>query len=99
MALFESYERRIDQINAVLNSYGISSIEEAEKITRTLDLMFTIRLRRFSQFVLRMLAGLTQLVQLSQLRRVAEEQQMLQQQSVKDFSLSVSQVLLLITVR
>ena len=27
-------ERRIDQINAVLNSYGISSIEEAEKITK-----------------------------------------------------------------
>ena len=34
MALFESYERRIDQINAVLNSYGIASIEEAEKITK-----------------------------------------------------------------
>ena len=34
MALFESYERRIDKINAVLNSYGISSIEEAEKITK-----------------------------------------------------------------
>ena len=34
MALFESYERRIDQINAVLNKYGISSIEEAEKITK-----------------------------------------------------------------
>ena len=34
MALFESYERRIPQINAVLNSYGISSIEEAEKITK-----------------------------------------------------------------
>ncbi|MEG0806327.1 MAG: GGGtGRT protein [Lachnospiraceae bacterium] len=34
MALFESYERRIDTINAVLNSYGISSIEEAEKITK-----------------------------------------------------------------
>ena len=32
-SLFEGYERRIDQINAVLNSYGISSIEEAEKIT------------------------------------------------------------------
>ena len=29
MALFESYERRIGQINNVLNSYGISSIEEA----------------------------------------------------------------------
>ncbi len=34
MALFESYERRIDKINAVLNSYGISSIEEAEKIIK-----------------------------------------------------------------
>ncbi|MBH1940567.1 GGGtGRT protein [Mobilitalea sibirica] len=34
MALFESYERRIKQINAVLNSYGIASIEEAEKITK-----------------------------------------------------------------
>ena len=34
MALFESYERRVDQINSVLNNYGISSIEEAEKITK-----------------------------------------------------------------
>ena len=34
MALFESYERRIDQINAVLAKYGIASIEEAEKITK-----------------------------------------------------------------
>ena len=34
MALFESYERRISKINEVLNSYGIASIEEAEKITK-----------------------------------------------------------------
>ena len=34
MALFESYERRIKQINEVLASYGIASIEEAEKITK-----------------------------------------------------------------
>ena len=34
MALFESYERRIDKINGVLNGYGIASIEEAEKITK-----------------------------------------------------------------
>ena len=34
MALFESYERRIDKINEVLNSYGIASIEDAEKITK-----------------------------------------------------------------
>ena len=33
MALFESYERRIDKINEVLNSYGIASLEEAEKLS------------------------------------------------------------------
>ena len=33
MALFESYERRIDQINACLKEYGISSIEECKEIT------------------------------------------------------------------
>ena len=38
MALFESYERRIDKINSVLNSYGIASIEEAEKITKVAGL-------------------------------------------------------------
>ena len=32
--LFESYERRLPQINAKLAEYGISSIEEAEKITK-----------------------------------------------------------------
>lgn len=32
MALFESYERRIDNINAVLNANGIASIEEAKTI-------------------------------------------------------------------
>ena len=61
MALFESYERRIDQINSVLNSYGIASIEEAEKITKDagLDVYEQVK-KRFSQFVLKMHAGLTQ---------------------------------------
>lgn len=34
MALFESYERRIDKINEVMAGYGIASIEEAQKITK-----------------------------------------------------------------
>ena len=34
MALFESYERRIAQINKFLNDNGIASIEEAEQITK-----------------------------------------------------------------
>ena len=33
MALFEGYERRIDQINPVLAQYGIASIEECKEIT------------------------------------------------------------------
>jgi hypothetical protein len=32
MALFESYDRRIKQVNATLNKYGIASVEEAKKI-------------------------------------------------------------------
>lgn len=32
MALFESYERRIDKVNAALNENGISSLDEARKI-------------------------------------------------------------------
>ena len=32
MALFESYERRIDKINGVLARYGISSVEECREI-------------------------------------------------------------------
>lgn len=59
MALFESYERRIPQINAVLNSYGISSIEEAEKITKDAGLDVYNMVRVFSLFVLRTHAGLT----------------------------------------
>ena len=34
MALFESYERRIDKIEAVLKEYGIDSIEQAQQICK-----------------------------------------------------------------
>ena len=40
MALFESYERRIKQINEFLNANGIASIEEAEEITKSKASMF-----------------------------------------------------------
>ena len=59
MALFESYERRIDKINSVLNSYGIASIEEAEKSQKTQVLTYTIRLKLSSQSVSKTLAGHT----------------------------------------
>ncbi len=32
MALFESYERRIDQVNSVLQNYGIGTLEEAKNL-------------------------------------------------------------------
>ena len=45
MAIFESYERRIKQINETLNKYGIASLEEAEKICtdKGLDVINTVK--------------------------------------------------------
>jgi len=45
MAIFESYDRRIKQINEALNKYGIASIEEAEKICKDkgLDVIETVK--------------------------------------------------------
>ena len=45
MALFESYERRIDNINKVLNKYGIASLEEAKEIceSKNLDVAGIVR--------------------------------------------------------
>ncbi len=41
MALFESYERRIDKINEVLNSYGIASSKKLRRSQRMPVLMYT----------------------------------------------------------
>lgn len=38
MALFESYERRIDKVNAVLSTYGIAGLEEAEKVCKDIGI-------------------------------------------------------------
>jgi len=45
MAIFESYDRRIKQINETLNKYGIASLEEAEKICtdKGLDVIATVK--------------------------------------------------------
>ena len=91
MALFESYERRIDQINSVLNSYGIASIEEAEKITKdaglnVYDMVKGIQPICFENACWAYTVG-------------AEELLMLPQQLAKVFRLSVFPVLLLTTER
>ena len=99
MALFESYERRIDQINSVLNSYGIASIEEAEKITKDAGLDVYEQVKKIQPICFRMHVGHTQLALPSQSRRVAAKLPMQQQQSVKAFRLSVSRVLLQIIVK
>ena len=49
MSLFEGYERRIDKINGVLNSYGIASIEEAEKITTVQDAVDQIQKKKANE--------------------------------------------------
>ena len=59
MALFESYERRIKQINEALNSYGIASIEEAEKITKDAGLDVYKMIEAFSRSASRTQNGLT----------------------------------------
>lgn len=43
MVLFESYERRIDKINEVLNSYGITSSKRLSRLRRMPDLTYTTR--------------------------------------------------------
>ena len=35
MALFESYERRIDKINGVLAQYGLTSVEECRTLCQS----------------------------------------------------------------
>ena len=97
MALFESYERRIDKINEVLNSYGIASLlRRSQKMP---DWTFTIRSKEFSRSVSRTHAGLTSQVQQSRSRKTAETQQTQLQRSEKAFRLSVFRDLLLISVR
>ena len=87
MALFESYERRIDQINAVLSNYGISSLEEAEKITKDAGLDVYDQVKKIQPICFEWALQL-------QLKKAAERLLTLLLQSEKAYRLSVSRDLL-----
>jgi hypothetical protein len=93
MALFESYERRIDQINAVLNSYGISSIEEAEKITKDAGLDVYEQVKKIQPICFENACWAYTVGAAIAIKKDAVEPLMQQLQSVKDFRHSVSLVL------
>lgn len=59
MPLFESYDRRINQINVVLNKYGIKDIEEARTICKEKALIHMKSQKEFNQSLLKTLVGLT----------------------------------------
>ena len=99
MALFESYERRIDNINRVLNSYGIASLEEAEKITKDAGLDVYNMIKGIQPICFENACWAYTVGAAMQSRKAAEKQRTLRQPSEKGFSLSVSLVLLQIPVR
>ncbi len=92
MALFESYERRIDQINAELAKHGISSIEEAKQICDEKESTLIRLLKTFSPFVLRTLLGLTLSALQSLLRTALKTRLTLLKRSVSVSSPSVSRM-------
>ena len=60
MALFESYERRIDKINEVFYKVMVFLLSKKHRRSQKMpDLMYTIRSKAFSQSVLKTHAGLT----------------------------------------
>ena len=93
MALFESYERRIDKINSVLNSYGIASIEEAEKITKDAGLDVYNQIKGIQPICFENACWAYTVGAAIAIKKVQEKLLKQQQQSVKDFRLSVSLVL------
>ena len=99
MALFESYERRIDKINSVLNSYGIASIEEAEKITKDAGLNVYDQIKGIQPICFENACWAYTVGAAIAIKKDAEEQQTQQQLSVKVFRLSVFQDPLLIHVK
>ena len=90
MALFESYERRIDKINSVLNSYGIASIEEAEKITKDAGLNVYDQIKGIQPICFENACWAYTVGAAIAIKKAAEEPLTQQQLSEKGFRLSVS---------
>ena len=59
MALFESYERRIDKINSVLNTMESLRSKKQRKSRKMQALTYTIRSKAFSRSASRTLVGHT----------------------------------------
>ena len=89
MALFESYERRIDKINSVLNSYGIASIEEAEKITKDAGLDVYDQVKKIQPICFENACWAYTVARQSQSRKAAAELPMRRQRSARDCRHSV----------
>ena len=99
MALFESYERRIDKINAVLNSYGIASIEEAEKITKDAGLNVYDQIKGIQPICFEKACWAYTVGAAIAIKKDVVKLLRLLLQSVKVFRLSVSRAPLLIPVK
>ncbi len=99
MALFESYERRIDKINEVLNSYGISSLEEAEKITKDAGLNVYDQVKSIQPICFENACWAYITGAAIALKKAAQKLQMLPLLSEKAFRHSVSRVLLQTSVK
>ncbi len=99
MALFESYERRIDKINSVLNSYGIASLEEAEKITKDAGLNVYDQIKGIQPICFENACWAYIVGAAIAIKKTAGKQQTQQQQSARGFRLSVFRVPLQIPVR
>ena len=99
MALFESYERRIDKINSVLNSYGIASIEEAEKITKDAGLDVYAQVKKIQPICFENACWAYTVGAAIAIKKGCKRAAVLPQLLVKDFRHSVFLVPLPISVR
>ena len=99
MALFESYERRIDKINSVLNSYGIASLEEAEKITKDAGLDVYNQIKGIQPICFENACWAYITGAAIAIKKGCKKRRTLPLRSARAFRLSVSPVLLPIPVR